>query len=37
VPPALKQLAEKLQPDIAAGTKSSESRLRDGLRIALTL
>jgi DNA-binding SARP family transcriptional activator/TolB-like protein/Tfp pilus assembly protein PilF len=35
VPPALKQLAEKLQPDVTAGTP--ESRLRDGLRIALTL
>jgi DNA-binding SARP family transcriptional activator/TolB-like protein/Tfp pilus assembly protein PilF len=37
VPPAMKQLADKLQPETASGAKSPESRLRDGLRIALTL
>ena len=36
VPPALKQLADKLQPE-SGGGRSPESRLRDGLRIALTL
>jgi DNA-binding SARP family transcriptional activator/TolB-like protein/Tfp pilus assembly protein PilF len=37
VPPALKELADKLQPETVSGAKSPESRLRDGLRIALTL
>jgi hypothetical protein len=30
-------LADKLQPETASGAKSPASRLRDGLRIALTL
>jgi TolB-like protein/Tfp pilus assembly protein PilF len=37
VPPALGQLADKLQREASSGTQPPASRLREGLRLALTL
>jgi hypothetical protein len=37
VPPALGQLADKLQRQASRGTQPPASRLREGLRLVLTL